>query len=760
MKNPLRIVVLFNVFLSTIVFVNCFKDFGHTGTVPPTRQPYIVYMGEKPEALSTYTATISAQQNILSGAIGDPRVATESMIYNYWKSFNGFAANLLPHEASILLENSNVVSVFPSKVWKLHTTRSWDFIGMPLSIRRKNTVEAKLIIGVLDTGIWVDSLSFNDTGYGPPPSKWKGECTKNALNFTGCNNKIIGASYYNLNHIAGPTDILSPIDTNGHGTHTSSIAAGSPVSGASLYGLAKGTARGGAPSSHLAMYKVCWEMGCSDMDILAGFDAAISDGVDIISVSIGTESSSFFEDSIAIGSFHAMKKGILTSCSAGNSGPALFTVQNVAPWIVTVAASSIDRQFKTDVKLGNGMVISGTSINTFIPNKQMYPLTNGANTVDNNSSIEGLNVSACDRAALNKAKVAGKIVYCLGNDGFQSSTIKDFGGVGTIMSDDPTNIVASTFSDPAAVVNIREGSRIDHYINTTKDAKAVIYKSKTSSMNAPFIASFSSRGPQTITPCILKPDLAAPGLNILAGFSPVAPMSSELGDTRRVSYNIESGTSMACPHVSGAAAYVKSFHPDWSPAAIKSALMTTATPMKVRRQETELGAGSGQIDPRKALNPGLIYDLTESSYISFLCKEGYNSSTIMLLTSDKLKDTYNCSNYKEARGSDGLNYPSLHFQLLTTDIAAKNFSVIFHRTVTNVGKKQAIYNVKVNSTQGLNVEVTPDILKFNNVHHKLSFKVEVHGMLERGVDLKSATLVWTDSRHHVTSPIVVSRMFA
>ncbi|KAL6998081.1 hypothetical protein U1Q18_008208, partial [Sarracenia purpurea var. burkii] len=166
--------------------------------------------------------------------------------------------------------------------------------------------------------------------------------------------KVIGARYFQLES-SMTEENPSPVDTDGHGTHTSSTAAGSPVSSASLYGLARGTARGGVPSARIAMYKVCWALGCSDMDLLAGFDAAIADGVDVISVSIGGPPSKYFEDPIAIGSFHAMKKGIFTSCSAGNSGPQLFSISNVAPWIMTVAASSIDRQFQTVVKLGNGL---------------------------------------------------------------------------------------------------------------------------------------------------------------------------------------------------------------------------------------------------------------------------------------------------------------------------------------------------------------------------------------------------------------------
>lgn len=164
--------------------------------------------------------------------------------------------------------------------------------------------------------------------------------------------KVIGAKYFNLQN--APEQNLSPADDDGHGTHTSSTAAGVVVRGASLDGIGVGTARGGVSRARIAMYKVCWSDGCSDMDLLAAFDEAIDDGVNVITVSLGGTPRKFFSDPTAIGSFHAMKRGILTSCSAGNNGPSTMTVENVAPWILTVAASNTDRQFTTAVHLADG----------------------------------------------------------------------------------------------------------------------------------------------------------------------------------------------------------------------------------------------------------------------------------------------------------------------------------------------------------------------------------------------------------------------
>ncbi|KAK2655165.1 hypothetical protein Ddye_008217 [Dipteronia dyeriana] len=717
------------------------------GSTDHERKAYIAYMGDVLQDRATISI-MEEHHGLLSRAIGNEKIARESRIYSYEKSFNGFVARLLPQEAQRLSEDENVVSVFPNTIRKLHTTRSWDFLGMTKTIKRSQ-LESNIIVAVLDTGIYVKSPSFNDKGLCPPPAKWKGNCDTGP-NFTGCNNKVIGARYYNLDNAADPDrDSISPADTDGHGTHTSSTAAGATVNGASLYGLAKGTTRGGVPSARIAMYKVCWNGGCTDMDLLAAFDDAIHDGVDVISISIGGSPRSFLDDPIAIGSFHAMKKGILTSCSAGNDGPYPGTVQNIAPWILTVAATSSDRKFETALKLGNGDTVSGISVNTFSPRKKMYPLTNGAHAANTTANNYG-NVSACDYGTLSMDKVKGKIVYCLGSAS-QDYFIKLLGGAGTIMVlDEPSDIAFTTLISATSVL-VKQGIKIDRYINSTKNPQAVIYKTKTVNTTAPFLASFSSRGPQTINLNILKPDIAAPGLDILAAYSQLISITGERTDNRIAPFNIISGTSMACPHVSAAAAYVKSFHPDWSPAAIKSALMTTATPLKIKPEDAELGSGSGQINPKKAAHPGLVYDITMSSYISFLCKEGYNDTNIGKLIGGKKKHT--CSSFKPAQGTDGLNYPSMHTQL---NVTASRISAVFYRTVTHVGFGNSVYKAIVTSPKDLSVQVLPSTLKFTKLHQQKSFKVVVKGgPMKNGTQILSALLEWNDSRHSVKSPILI-----
>ncbi|KAM3689472.1 hypothetical protein ACB098_09G050500 [Castanea mollissima] len=566
--------------LLVLVLCQCLETTLVHGSNDNERKEYIVYMGALQGAGTS--AMVDHHNQLLLTAIGEEETARESKIYTYRKSFNGFVARLLPHEVQSLSADKRVVSVFPNTVRKLHTTRTWDFLGMSETLSQANAKrESDIVVGLLDTGIWAEAPSFNDTGYGPVPIKWKGKC----VNFTGCNRKVVGAKYFKLDQDYSYGDTPSPVDDTGHGTHTSSTAAGVFVKDASLYGLGTGTARGGVPSARIAMYKVCWDSGCSDSDVLAAFDEAIADGVDLISASMGGPSRSFFEDSIAIGSFHAMKKGILTSCSAGNDGPAASTVENVAPWIMTVAASGIDRQFRTLATLGNGKYFSGISINTFSPQKMMYPLTSGALAA--NVSEKYGNASACDFDTLDKNKVVGKIVYCLGSAG-QDSTIKDLGGAGTIMALEVETDTAYSTVIPGTSTFPRDSKLIEQYINSTKNPQAVIQKTTTINVSAPFVASFSSRGPQKINLNILKPDISAPGVDILAAYSTLATTTGYPNDDRHTVFNIISGTSMACPHASAAAVYVKSFHPDWSPAAVKSALMTTGYLMIPLQEQTIL----------------------------------------------------------------------------------------------------------------------------------------------------------------------------
>ncbi|XP_034709561.1 cucumisin-like [Vitis riparia] len=700
---------------------------------------HVVYMGGRPLGDEPLRPI---HHSMLETVLGSTSSAKESLVYSYGRSFNGFAARLSDEEVGRLSEMEGVVSVTPNHILKLHTTRSWDFMGFS-----KGTVggseEGEIIVALLDTGIWPESESFNDEGFGSPPSKWNGTCQ--AANFT-CNNKIIGARYYNSEGYYDISDFKSPRDSLGHGTHTASTAAGREVDGASYFGLAKGTARGAVPNARIAVYKVCWYYGCAVADIFAAFDDAIADGVDIISVSLGADFPlEYLEDPIAIGSFHAMKYGILTSSSAGNSGPFPVTVSNYAPWILTVAASSIDRKFVAQVVLSNGQVYTGLSVNSFELNGTTFPLIWGGDAANVSAGYSSDLSRYCLPDTLNSYKIKGKIVLC--DTLWDGSTVLLADGVGTIMADLITDY-AFNYPLPATQISVEDGLAILDYIRTAKNPLATILFSETwNDVMAPNVVSFSSRGPNPITPDILKPDITAPGVDILAAWSPVAPPSIYYLDTRSVDYNIISGTSMSCPHASGAAAYVKAAHPNWSPAAIKSALMTTAHVMDPRKHEDlEFAYGSGHINPLKATDPGLVYDASEADYISFLCKQGYNTSTLRLVTGD---DSV-CNSTEPGRAWD-LNYPS--FSLAVED--GNQIMGVFTRTVTNVGSPNSTYTAGMYMPTTLSVTVEPSVISFSAIGEKKSFTVKVYGPKIWQQPIMSGAIWWTDGVHEVRSPLVV-----
>ncbi|KAK4277901.1 hypothetical protein QN277_015822 [Acacia crassicarpa] len=706
----------------------------------PKIETYIVYMGNHPKEM--HVAEL-LHTSLVKKVLGR-NFAPEALLHSYKKSFNAFAVRLTQEQAERMAEMDGVISVFQSKTHKPQTTRSWDFIGFPQEVNR-SSLESDVIVGVIDTGIWPESDSFNDHGFSSPPKNWKGSCQ----NIT-CNNKIIGAKYFRVDGSFGKDDIISPRDSEGHGTHTASTVAGNWVNSASLFGLGKGTARGGVPSARIAVYKSCWSSGCETADILAAFDEAIFDGVDILSVSLGFKSvvyHDFFQDMFAIGAFHAMKKGILTSISGNNFGPELSTMTSFAPWSLSVAASTIDRKYSTKIQLGNGRVFEGVSMNTFDLHNKTYPLIYSGDAPNITGGFNSSRARLCLGNSLDESKVKGKIVLC---DEFPSDATRLSGAVGVVL---PTATYPKdaasffVFPLPLAVLTLNDGITIHSYLNSTSNPTVAIYKTNEGKDSlAPYVASFSSRGPNMITPNILKPDIAAPGVDIIAAWPSITPISPVKGDKRLSKFNIIFGTSMACPHATAAAAYVKSFHPTWSPAAIKSALMTTATPMSpALNPEAEFAYGAGQINPIKAVSPGLVYDISESDYVRFLCGQGYNRTSLGSITDEEV----NCKKIENETVWD-LNLPSF---ALKRNISVSFFSV-FHRTVTNVGAAKSVYKAKVIVPRSLlTIQVTPSVLSFSSVGEKKSFTVTIEGTIN--MEIVSASLIWDDGNSQVKSPIVV-----
>ncbi|KAK7318983.1 hypothetical protein RJT34_03692 [Clitoria ternatea] len=735
-----------------------------------TDSVHIVYMGDKtyqnPETTKRY------HHKMLSSLLGSKEAAKNSILYSYKHGFSGFAARLTKSQAEAIAKFPGVVSVIPNGIHKLHTTRSWDFIGIHHSSSKTAFTDSNLgegtIIGVIDTGIWPESASFNDEAMGKIPSRWKGVCQVGEhFNSTNCNKKIIGARWF-MKGITEQTkkllqgnntqEYLSARDAIGHGTHTASTAAGYFVGNANYRGLASGVARGGAPLAHLAIYKACWDFpigDCTDADILKAFDKAIHDGVDVLTVSLGFSIPLFSyvdqRDTIAIGSFHATATGLTVVCSAGNSGPVSQTITNTAPWIITVAAATIDRAFPAAITLGNNRSLWGQSIDTGKHSLGSVGLTYSERiALDPSDNL----AKDCQSGSLNATMAAGKIVVCFSLSDQQdivsaSLTVKEAGGVGLIYAQYDEDGLNHCGFFPCVKVDYEVGTQILTYIRRARFPTASLSFPKTviGKWISPRVASFSARGPSSMSPTVLKPDIAAPGVDILAAFPPK-------GTTKRINqFAFLSGTSMSCPHVAGIAALIKSKHPTWSPAAIRSALVTTASQTgtdgstiseegSTHKAADPFDIGGGHVNPIKAMDPGLIYDLATEDYIQFLCSMGHSSASINKV----VKTRTSCK--KEKHQALNLNLPSISVPNLKRSITVM-------RTVTNVGNITAVYKALVKVPYGINLRVEPQILRFSSDTRVLTFNVSFRSTQKLHGDYRFGSLTWTDGKHFVRIPIIL-----
>lgn len=735
------------------------------------RKTYIVHMDKSvmPLAFSDHVQWYETSVRSVSKSM--------DMLYAYKKVIHGFSTRLTAEEANLLEQQQGILSVQEEEIYELHTTRSPEFLGLERSDKAVlgSNSGSDVIVGVVDTGVWPGSKSLDDKGFGPIPDRWKGECeTGTGFSASSCNRKLIGARYFSKAYEAtyGPieekVESRSPMDDDGHGTHTATTAAGSTVTGASLFGFASGTARGMAPRARLAVYKACWLGGCFGSDILAAMEAAIGDGVDVLSLSIGGSLSDYTNDVVAYGAFKAASNGIFVSCSAGNGGPTPLSLSNVAPWIATVGAGTLDRDFPAYVTLGNGKKFSGVSLYSGKPpSDSMVPLVfagNISNTTSGNLCVPG---------SLPPGSVVGKIVICergMNSRVQKGVVVKAAGGAGMILANTDTfgeELVADTHLIPCAAIGHRAGDAIKSYIVSDYNPTAKITPGGTQLgiEPSPVVAAFSSRGPNPITPEILKPDFIAPGVNILAGWTNKIGPTGLKEDPRHVDFNILSGTSMSCPHVSGLAALLKAAHPEWSPAAIKSALMTTAYSTYKNGEglqdvangmaSTPFDHGAGHVDPVSALNPGLVYDASADDYLSFLCALNYSSTSIRMFA-DK---NFTCSMGKKYRVED-LNYPSFAVPLLTDSGEGGGSSaptvVKYTRSLTNVGTP-ATYTVSISSKiRAVKITVEPETLTFIKQNEKKVYTVTFTASSMQSGTTSFASLAWSGGKYVVNSPIAFS----
>jgi len=723
-----------------------------------------------------YMSYLTARHDAVLAAVGGGKKR-----YSYGYVFNGFAADLTAAQAAKLKTMKGVLSVEKDEVMHLDTSSTPAFLGLTGPGGFYATTGARgenVIIGMVDSGAWPESLSFSDrTGTNGNATKdgklayqqipgWNGKCTPGErFTATNCNQKLIGARYYNagwggnaeINRLF-PFEFNSPRDWAGHGTHTSSTAGGNANVPATGPGAVFGNVNGIAPRARIAAYKVCWadephDGGCFGSDSVAAIDQAVADGVDVINFSISGSRTSFL-DAVEVAFLFAADTGVFVAASAGNAGPTTSTVAHPGPWLTTVAAGTHNRNGEGSVTLGNGATYAGASFATALGST---PIVDSANSLDpayvhdpaTGIATAALAAELCVPGSLDAAKVTGKIVLC--KRGVvalvdKSRAAAEAGGVGSVIYNDPvggTNTLALFHSVPTVHVVATSGLAIKAYIASAGSAATASIAQAVVVFNAPapLTATFSSRGPLLAgNGDLLKPDIIAPGQDILAAVAP----PNNFGRN----FDLYSGTSMSSPHIAGIAALFKELHPNWSPMAIKSALMTTATdiidfPGFETNPTVIFREGAGHVNPSKAADPGLVYDHGFLDWLAFLCgsTNGVGATTCSQLQS--LGYSFDPSNLNNASIAIG-------------DLAGTQRVT---RRVTNVGGAPATYNVSLLGMPGFVVTTAPSQLTLNPGQTK-SFDVTITRTTAtlNSYGSSGGFLVWTESGgagRTVRIPIVV-----
>ncbi|QBH99644.1 S8 family peptidase [Pseudoduganella albidiflava] len=777
----------------------------HAAHAADLRRAYIVQLAEPPVAsyrgdISGLRATMVATgqrldvsstparqyQGYLSGRQDQVKalLPAAAITHQYQVVFNGFAARLTEAEVRTLKASGKTLRIVPDQRQRVITNYTPAFLGLDQpgglweQLGGSEQAGEDIIVGVIDTGVWPENLSYADRidskgrptfdggatlAYGAPPARWKGACQAGE-GFTEeqCNNKLIGARYFDAGFRASGnalhwTEFQSPRDSlggpagmGGHGTHTSTTAAGNAnVPALAPNGDMLALRSGIAPRARIAAYKVCWsfrpanaEVGntCYDSDSIAAIEAAVTDGVDVLNYSITGGLSPL--EPVEQAFRHAVTAGVFVAAAGGNYGPGN-TVNHMGPWLATVAAATHDRTHTAAVTLANGQVFHGSSLNArALP--AMPVIRAGAAVVaggDSSFAQQCFGAEEAGAVQLDPAKVAGKIVAC--SRGFieparQVDVVKAAGGAGVILLDNGSGPTLSLYSLPTIYVGQADGEAIYAYAGTA-GARAALSASELTPMYGPALADFSSRGPNVFDPGVMKPDMTAPGVDILAGISPSLSPAQRgavvAGTGRAHSLSMYmSGTSMATPHVAGIAALLKQRHAGWSPSAIKSALMTSARTVLPTSLEGDMdgtlpwGQGAGLVVPNVSADPGLVYDITPAEYQRYVC--GASGETV------------DC-------GQGSLPGHALNLASIALPGVVGNQTIT--RRVTNVGDTTALYNAST-SLDGFDVTVTPATLQLapgetRSYTVSLARTDAAHGAWKLG------ELVWEDGERKVRSPL-------
>ncbi len=688
-------------------------------------------------AVSSYEQRLTNRQDSLLARIGNPNV-----LYRFTTAVNGFAAELNSDQVKELRETPGVALVERATKQQVDTTDSPEFLGADEAwseVGGADQAGRGTVVGVIDTGIWPENPSFaalplKRPGRSAQLEGFNGACQRGEQwDGKDCNNKVISARYFVRGF--GPqniakADFLSPRDGSGHGSHTAATAAGNDEVGVRIEGQDFGQASGMAPGARIAVYKACWtapnpeDDGCSSVDTVAAIDQAVADGVDVINYSIGGVRDTV-ADAVELAFLNASAAGVFVAASAGNSGPRIGTVAHPSPWITTVAAST-HRLLQGAVVLGDGQSLVGAMVSEKgLPSTPMV-LSSRARAAGATEAAARI----CEIGSLDADVVQDKIVVC--DRGTiarvdKSAAVARAGGVGMVLVNvDPASVDADFHSVPTVHVDAADGRVVKEYVNGTEKPTASLDPSGADDTAVPQIAEFSSRGASAASGGdILKPDLTAPGVSVVAAVAPPSN-SGRLWD-------LYSGTSMSSPHVAGLAAVIAAAKPAWSPAQIKSAMMTTA--YELEGNAGPFAEGAGHVDPTEFFDAGLVFDITPLEYLQFLTGQGFTYADGSPIT-DKSLD------------ASDLNLPSIAVGSLTGETTVT-------RTVTNVSGEPEVLTAQVTGLNGVSASVQPATL---NLGAGESGTFEVTFRTDSDAQLGSyakGRLTWTGLNHDVRMPVVV-----